>query len=371
MRGRLSCVAAAQWTGWLPVGIPAAQFWCLGTFTNGQAFGWRQSASPPDDVFTGVLNGRVIQVAQSAAVIDDARFRIALLEGECCEESTSTARRVLHDFLRASVDVGSLFRVWSGADARLERLPARFSGIRLLRQDPVECLFSFICSSNNNIARITTMLDRLRDQYGDPVAIVDGVEHRRFPTVDVLANVSVDELKALGFGYRAKFVRETARILAQERCAGFLDGLRSRPAEDVRAELVKFVGVGRKVADCVALFSLDQLHIVPVDTHVLQIALRDYRHRFESPRPKQGATVTDRLYSQIADMFAKLYGDHAGWAHSILFAADLPAFQAFLERNVAPKLLDANVEPSKTPNRKRNGEHASGEGSRRRRLRSS
>jgi len=85
------------------------------------------------------------------------------------------------------------------------------------RQEPWECLISFICSSNNNIARITGMLERLRTTFGSRLAVIGGHAYHAFPTVDQLAAVPEGQLRELGFGYRARFVCETAKQL-QVRC---------------------------------------------------------------------------------------------------------------------------------------------------------
>ncbi len=82
------------------------------------------------------------------------------------------------------------------------------------RQDPVECLFSFICSSNNNISRIKKMLDTLREQYGDFLfQDSEGSKYFSFPSLDRLAEIDEMELRKYGFGYRAKFIVKSAKIL--------------------------------------------------------------------------------------------------------------------------------------------------------------
>ena len=45
----------------------------------------------------------------------------------------------------------------------------------MLRQDPLECLFQFVCSSNNHISRIHGMVERLCRDYGTPLPVVDEV----------------------------------------------------------------------------------------------------------------------------------------------------------------------------------------------------
>jgi len=58
------------------------------------------------------------------------------------------------------------------ADEKLRKKMEWLKGVRLLRQDPVETLFAFICSSNNNIQRISSMVDKLCVTYGQRIAQV-------------------------------------------------------------------------------------------------------------------------------------------------------------------------------------------------------
>jgi N-glycosylase/DNA lyase len=154
------------------------------------------------------------------------------------------------------------------------------AGMRILRQEPTECLFSFICSSNNNIGRITGMLQALRRAYGTRIPLAEAglgpevplelpqEDYFTFPTIDALSAASDVELRGLGLGYRAPYVLRTAETLVA-RVDGWLVALRKgSSAEEVRVELCGLMGVGPKVADCVALFSLDQSGAIPVDTCV-------------------------------------------------------------------------------------------------------
>jgi len=101
--------------------------------------------------------------------------------------------------------------------------------------------------------------------------------------------------------------------------------LRQKSLTEVQAELITLYGVGRKVADCVALFSLDKLDAVPIDTHVWQIACRDYASLLPALTNK---SLNKRVYTQVGDFFRGRFGALAGWAQSVLFTADLAAFKA-------------------------------------------
>ena len=113
-------------------------------------------------------------------------------------------------------------------------------------------------------------------------------------------------------------------ILIERGGEEWLRGLRSQERESVSTSLLLLSGVGPKVADCIALFSLDQLDCIPVDTHVYQIACNHYKANFPGLATK---SVTARVYTQVGDFFRALFGEYAGWAHSFLFTADLKAFQ--------------------------------------------
>jgi len=214
----------------------------------------------------------------------------------------------------------------------------------MLRQDPLECLFSFICSSNNNIPRIHQMLSSFRETYGTflmeiPVRREGEIRGTMpifsFPDAAALAAATEEELRGLGLGYRAKYVVETRDLLAE--CGGeeFLLGLRAeRDAAAVQAELIKFSGVGRKVADCVALFSLDQDDAIPVDVHVQNIASRDY----DPTVLGEAKSLTPAIYQRVGDLFRDRFRSRSGWAHSLLFVAELPSFRGILPEDVVKEM---------------------------------
>ncbi|KAL8964827.1 MAG: hypothetical protein Q9183_004195 [Haloplaca sp. 2 TL-2023] len=177
------------------------------------------------------------------------------------------------------------------------------------------------------------------------------------PSPSVLADPRVEShLRQLGFGYRAKYLYQTAVLISQGRGPAWLDSLRNpespilgqkpRPAgemgpqgrEGYRAAheaLLALQGVGPKVADCVCLMGLGWGEAVPVDTHVWQIAQRDYKFG-----KGKHSSLTKATYDAVGDRFRSLWGKEAGWAHSILFTADL---RVFSERLVA-KLERTDVE---------------------------
>lgn len=135
------------------------------------------------------------------------------------------------------------------------------SGIRVLNQPPWETLCSFIISQNNNIKRIKGIISRLCETYGKKI---DG--GYTFPTAETLAKLEVEDLAPLRAGFRAKYIIDAARKVANGDVK--LDTLKNMPYEDAQAELLKIKGVGPKVADCALLFSHGHIEALPKDVWI-------------------------------------------------------------------------------------------------------
>eukprot|EP00003_Mantamonas_plastica_P027874 TRINITY_DN6108_c0_g1_i2.p1 TRINITY_DN6108_c0_g1~~TRINITY_DN6108_c0_g1_i2.p1 ORF type:complete len:206 (+),score=56.49 TRINITY_DN6108_c0_g1_i2:215-832(+) len=168
------------------------------------------------------------------------------------------------------------------------------------------------------------MVNALAENYGDNLGTWNGEDIFAFPSLEQLAAVGRDELenqlRERKFGYRAKYIANTVDKLIEYGGEQWLNDLRNHP--NPQEELVKLDGVGRKVADCIALFSLDDCSCIPVDTHVFSIAQRyDSSLRNKNLNPK--------LYQRIFDIFNKRFNaKKIGWAHSVCFASELPLFNA-------------------------------------------
>ena len=197
-----------------------------------------------------------------------------------------------------------------------------FAGLRIIRQDPVECLFSFLCSSAAPLYRIRRTIAALCREYGDawPSGEVGGLEHFAFPPVNRLAEANIPHLARQGLGYRARYIKDTAQQIMENGGPLWLLGLRRRPYPEAKAALMTLPGVGEKIADCVCLFSLDKDDAIPVDTHVRKIANHHYLSSHPQPNTK---TLTAKSYAFIGDTLRAEFGPMAGWAQQYLFFEDL------------------------------------------------
>jgi len=207
-------------------------------------------------------------------------------------------------------------------------------------------------------------MEKLCKHYGPLIGYVDSTPFHDMPAPSALAKPGVEaHLRQLGFGYRAKYLYQTAVMVSEEHEEGWLDSLRNPESPVLGAKisdagemlsggregyrlaheaLLNLQGVGPKVADCVCLMGLGWGEAVPVDTHgrfssisfspyelhaaygslaVWQIAQRDYKFG-----KGKHSSLTKATYDAVGDKFRSLWGKEAGWAHSVLFTADLRAF---------------------------------------------
>ena len=219
-------------------------------------------------------------------------------------------------------------------------------------------------------------MENVLDNNDDNHFVATSTTLYAFPTLDQLAKATDSELRTIcGLGYRSKFILETIQRLQELGGEDYLYHIKSQSSimnsQQVQDLLCTFAGVGRKVADCVALFSFHQDQAIPVDTHVWNIARRDYDmdgrwNHLGKPfswndnatktktttitttttttttttnstniiTPTATKTLTPHVYRQVGDLFRTRFGYKPGWAHSLLFVAELPSFRPILPHDI-------------------------------------
>jgi N-glycosylase/DNA lyase len=195
----------------------------------------------------------------------------------------------------------------------------KFKGLRILRQDPWECLISYICATYKNVPAIRRMLLNLSERFGDKIHY-DDHDFYTFPTSERLAEVHEKELAKCGLGYRAKYVSETAKMVFKN---GFeSDHLRKISYKEARQELLNFVGVGLKVADCVSLFSLEKLEAFPVDVQIKRALLKYYASHFPNKfvaKISEKKSPTNSEYEKLSSFGREYFGEYAGYAQEYMY----------------------------------------------------
>lgn len=271
------------------------------TVNSGQVFLWdRADASPCR--WTGI-DGRAVVSLRCGP-------------GGLLAAASSSVRGRAASLLRSGDDMRRILGSICG-DGAVRAAVGRYPGLRLLRQDPFQCLVSFVASSNSSIPNIRSCLRRLCARYGREAAF-GGASHRLFPTPEALAGAGDAGLAACSLGYRAGYVRAAAKAVASGRVD--LGRLRRRAGyADAMAALLEIPGVGPKVADCVLLFSLDKLEAFPIDRWTTRVLGRLFPGSFPAGG---GGSLTPRRYERMHAEIVARFGPYAGYAQQFLFKAE-------------------------------------------------
>jgi N-glycosylase/DNA lyase len=274
------------------------------TLTNGQMFRWRQAADGWWDLVTGARMMRVRAVALDEGGVD--RFEYETFPGE--PDPDFFAR-----FFRLDVNVETLYASWAEVDPYLGSLAERFRGLRIVLQEPEECLLSFMCSTANFIPRIMKAIGIIARSWGEPIVGRDGkaLTHA-FPAARVIAGLDPFMVsEKTGLEWRAGNLVKVAQQLASKP-EGWLKELSQLDYPTARGELQRIDGVGPKIADCVCLFAMAKDQAVPVDTHVWQLTRDRYLPSLK------GKTLTPSGYAQVLNYYHTHF-EKAGWAQQYLF----------------------------------------------------
>lgn len=259
------------------------------TLESGQSFRWTQI----DDTYYGVVEGRLLKICQVGTTL-------------CVESSATEDEKTFVPFLRHYLDIGRdvpkiLAKV--NNDAYMHRAIEKLWGMRILNQELWETVASFILSQNNNVPRIRGIIQRLSERFGEQLTLAGYVDYS-FPSPDALATATEDELLACGTGYRASYLRETAKAVVSGELG--LTSVKQMPYLEAKRELMRRNGIGEKVADCICLFSLGHLAALPIDVWIKRI--------FETLYLRRRAT-----HHEIREFAHIYFGEGVGYAQQYLF----------------------------------------------------
>ncbi|KAJ9437000.1 N-glycosylase/DNA lyase OGG1 [Diplonema papillatum] len=354
------------------------------TLQGGQVFRWVPVEKSDTTHFIGVVGDSVIELRQHT---DRIEWQVAA--GNAAAKAVEAQ---LHDYFQLAVSMHKLEAAWGELPDDTSPLVAQWKSVtgisaesprkrnsasnhlRVIRQDPYECLVTFLCTQNNNAARIALMVDKLCKQYGTAIGEARGRTWFTFPSLKQLIKDGDDEgalersLRDLGFGYRASYVEKSVAMLAGATVAPGRGGKAGKKAAGSRyivdsthpefplmalrdashshlsvvEALTALPGVGRKVADCIALFSLDKPDVVPVDVHILRLSRATLSDRVDFAGTK---TLTPTIHNAIQECFKSDFGPYAGWAHSIMFHSEMTAEDTSVRKRKRSASKDSDAQP--------------------------
>ena len=263
-------------------------------FECGQCFRWNQEK---DGSYTGVFQNNVLNVKEEKAKIT--------FQGIC----QKNIQEVVTEYFDLNRNYEEIQKTLNQVDDPLKQSISYGKGIRLLNQDLWETIISFIISANNNIPRIKGIIERISKQYGNEIEWKEK-NYYTFPSIKQLSKASIKELRALGLGFRDKYVYETTQTILKREVD--LEKLHlEKDTKKVQDTLLTLSGVGPKVADCIMLFStLKRLDVFPIDVWVRRVMNDLYIHNPQEEKVKK---------KEIEKLAKQKYGELAGIAQQYLF----------------------------------------------------
>ena len=263
-------------------------------FDCGQCFRWNVEE---DKSYTGVFGRNILNVKK---VENNIIFR------GVCEDKIED---VVYEYFDLDRDYEKIKERLSKIDNNMKKSILYGNGIRILNQDLWETIISFIISANNNIPRIKGIIERLAKKYGDKIEF-DGKEYYTFPTPEQLKDVTVEEYRKLGLGFRDIRLYETTKMILEKE-VNLNELQNNKNTAEVREELLKLSGVGPKVADCILLFStLKRFEVFPIDVWVRRVMNDLYIKQEDETK------VSKKQIEKIAE---EKFGNLAGLAQQYLF----------------------------------------------------
>ncbi|MBN2794783.1 MAG: 8-oxoguanine DNA glycosylase [Clostridia bacterium] len=217
---------------------------------SGQSFRWY----PVKKGYVVVAFHQVIYLEQEAK-----KLTLEIIKGD---------DQIWHSYFDLDQDYNSIMSLLKGQFPYLDQAMVFGSGIRILKQEAYEMMMTFIISANNNIKRITQSILLLSERYGSLLCEYEGVKYYDFPTPEQLRNVSIEDYRACGVGYRDQYLYELIKTINQ---GHDISSYVSLTDSELKSALLRHKGIGEKVAHCIMLFGYYRINQFPVDTWIKKV----------------------------------------------------------------------------------------------------
>ncbi|OVE74652.1 hypothetical protein BVX95_01610 [archaeon D22] len=228
----------------------------------------------------------------------DKLFVVKQIKDDEIEFSKNVDEKFISNFFRLDDDLGEIYSVIS-TDEYMKQAISEYHGLRLIRQNPWECMVSYVCSSASNIPKIQKNLELLSGFFGKPVTCKN-YDSFSFPEIGSMDDF--EKILSSKTGYRAKFLYEVNKRVSDS----YFLKLMKLSYETMKSELVLLPGIGEKIADCIILFSLDKLEAFPMDTWIKK-ALEDI----------YGLEIKN--YKKAQEFAKEKWGRYAGYAQQYIY----------------------------------------------------
>ncbi len=265
------------------------------SINSGQVFLWKKNG----DYWYGVNGQDILRINNSGSIKSYQNIKI--------------------DFFRKKDNMEKIIKSIS-KDNTTKKAVKKYLGLRLLKQDPFQCLISFIVSSNSNIQKIKTSLENISRKFGTKIEF-ENQEFFLFPKPEKLGKASINEIRNCGVGYRAKFIKESANMIFSKEIN--FESLKKSDYFEAKKSICSIPGVGNKVADCIMLFSLNKLEAFPLDRWMIRILEKYFFNEFQL----ETKTITEKQYDILHEKIVNYFGPYAGYAQQFLFKMERDNYQ--------------------------------------------
>lgn len=274
------------------------------TLQSGQVFRWKKVGTE----WEGIVSSTVLRIRQ---------------EGEflfCKSSKERIGRKFVIDYFRLNDDLASILASIS-KDETIKRAISHFYGLRLIKQEPWECLVSFVLSTNSNIPKIIKMVESLCSLLGKKFYF-EGKEYFSFPSAEEIF-LYQEELDKAKLGYRKEYLISVSQAILSK--SFNLDTLQNYNYEEAKKIVLSktdgkklLTGVGNKVADCLLLFAFQKDESFPIDTWILKV-VKKYYPVFFSGLKINDLKITEKQYQIISKRLRDYFGKYSGYAQQYLY----------------------------------------------------
>ena len=263
-------------------------------FDCGQCFRWNRQG---DGSYTGIFKGNVMNVQKEGKTV--------IFRGIC----NGDIKEIVEDYFDLNRNYEEIKKRLSQIDNHVKTSIEYGKGIRILNQDLWEMIISYIISANNNIPRIKGIIDRISKKYGKEIEW-NGEKYYTFPTPEKLKDVSIQDYRNLGVGFRDIRLYETVHMVLEKKVD--LEQMQNNANTlEVREQLLSLSGVGPKVADCILLFStLKRFEVFPIDVWVRRVMNELYIKNEDETKVNK---------KELEKLAQEKFGNLAGIAQQYLF----------------------------------------------------
>lgn len=250
------------------------------TLECGQCFRWKLV----DDYYVGVIRDRAIKVRQDGNTI------------YVRSNNEENLENIVKEYFELNKDYKEIEERISKVDKYVKEAVKNTTGLRHIKQDFFETIISYIISANNNIPRISKSVNEISRRFGKEIEF-DGEKYYLFPRPEELANVTVDEYRECGVGFRDKYIYNTVKKINSGEIN--LDDMQKMSTKELRTLLLTLMGIGPKVADCILLFSCSRQEVFPIDVWVERVMKKLYFEDKEASK-KEILNYADKNFGKDA-----------------------------------------------------------------------